>query len=431
MLTMHEQLEVHDLIDAGLSVADIAARTEKSLGTIYKYKQLGRQLQGKISDQINDTPVDLVPYESLVIYHIKRRKLRSADVFTILQQAGYKGSYRQFEHFYKQRKQTSRASIGYLKHPEPGEGEQAQVDWAHFGQIEVNGKREKVYLFSYVLSWSRMMYLEFVVRQNQLTLQICHRHAFEKLGMPKTIVYDNMKTVVSHRERLPNRKSKPVFNADFLRFASYYQFEPRATGAYYPQAKGKVEAAIGYVRNHFVRLTPRVSVTLEEINKRVSEWVEQEANNRQHGTTKERPYDRWLREKPFLKIPNNLPPYNASPFKTYYTTQWGLLIINGITYNLGTDYARLKLEVRERQKHGLPLLEIYRQNKPLITTYVPSDRTWVPLYEELAKLHKPDSVQAPEPSIKKKVYSFDIDVEKRDLGYYSLNLTSREEDRNG
>ncbi len=240
-----------------------------------------------------------------------------------------------------------------------------------------------------------------------------------------------MKTVVSRRERLPNRKSKPIYNLDFLDFARYYQFTPKATGAYYPQAKGKIEAAINYTRNHFVRLTPRVNVTLEEINERISEWVEQEANNRIHKTTKEKPYDRWLQEKPYLQFLANLPPYNTSPFQSYYTTQYGLLIRGGITYNLGTDYARLKLEVRERQEHGLPLLDIYRQNKLLITIAIPSKPSWVPVYEELPKLGKSQLKLESKPNFKKKAYNFDIAVEERDLDYYSLSFMPREEAQNG
>ncbi len=141
--------------------------------------------------------------------------------------------------------------------------------------------------------------MEFVVRQNQRTLQACHMHAFEKLGIPKTIIYDNMKTVVVRREKMPDGSKKIHYNLDFLDFAQYYAFEPIACPPYYPKAKGKVEASIKYARNYFVRYTPRVSITLEQLNEGLGQWIEETAHNRTHGTTGDKPDERWLQEKTF------------------------------------------------------------------------------------------------------------------------------------
>lgn len=424
MLKKHEQLRVHDLLDKGYSPMEVARRTGRSPATIYKYKRLGRQLQGsRETDKDEVVPGALIPFQGLIDHHIKQGKLKRTTILLTLQQAGYRGSRTLFDGYYHRRRQALQ-SAKYLQHVETEKGEQAQVDWGHFGEIMVNGKREKVYLFAYILSWSRAIYLEFVVRQNQRTLQLCHIHAFEKLGIPKTIVYDNMKTVVSRREKLPDGITKIHYNPAFLDFAQYYQFEPIACPPYWPRAKGKVEASIKYVRNYFSRVTPRVVVTLDELNIRLTEWVDQEAQQRIHGTTQERPDERWQQEKSYLSFPTNLPLYNLSPFQTYHTNQYGLLIRDSNTYNLGPKFARIKLEVREIQKHGLPVLEVYRHNEHIITVPVPAKRhSWVSVHPELYRLAKTQKqIQTARPAKKRKPRPYDIPVERRGLDHYSINI---------
>lgn len=51
-----------------------------------------------------------------------------------------------------------------------------------------------------VLSYSRAMYVEFVEQQDLRTLLRCHLNAFAALGgVPRIVLYDNMKTMVLRR----------------------------------------------------------------------------------------------------------------------------------------------------------------------------------------------------------------------------------------
>jgi transposase len=254
MLKKHEQLRIHDLLGKGLSVSEVVERTGASLGTVYKYRNLGRRLQGALNGP-SKVPLEIEPYVNLVDEHLQHRKLKFKNLLFDLQQAGYKGSTAIAEKYYRERKQEIQPRR-YLKHVETGKGEQGQVDWGHFGVITINNKPEKVYLFAYILSYSRAVYLEFVVRQNQKTLHECHIHAFEAIGIPKTIVYDNMKTVVSHRKKLPDGTENIKYTDAFMDFARYYQFEVFACPPYWPQTKGKVESTIKYVRHFFPRVSP-------------------------------------------------------------------------------------------------------------------------------------------------------------------------------
>ncbi len=79
---------------------------------------------------------------------------------------------------------------------ETAPGEQAQMDWGHFG----NWGGRRLYGFALTLCSSRMRYVEFTQRQDAETLLNCMVHAFEFFGgVTRTVLTDNMKTVVVDR----------------------------------------------------------------------------------------------------------------------------------------------------------------------------------------------------------------------------------------
>jgi hypothetical protein len=57
--------------------------------------------------------------------------------------------------------------------------EEAQVDWAHFGQVAVGRARRTLSCFVATLSWSRALYLEFFFDQTMENFLRGHVHAFE------------------------------------------------------------------------------------------------------------------------------------------------------------------------------------------------------------------------------------------------------------
>jgi transposase len=126
---------------------------------------------------------------------------------------------------------------------ETAPGEQAQMDWGHFG----NWGDKRLYGFALTLCWSRMQYVEFTQRQDAETLLSCMVHALTYFGgVPATVLTDNMKTVVLDRV-----DGQPRFHARMLDFASYYGFVPRVCHPYRPQTKGKIESTIRYIKGSF------------------------------------------------------------------------------------------------------------------------------------------------------------------------------------
>ena len=84
-------------------------------------------------------------------------------------------------------------------------------------------------------------------------------------------------------------------NAEFLRFAAHWGFMPRACRSYRAQTKGKVERPIRYLADGF--FYGREFVNDEDLNAQALRWLEGTANVRRHGTTGERPVDRFERDE--------------------------------------------------------------------------------------------------------------------------------------
>jgi transposase len=72
---------------------------------------------------------------------------------------------------------------------------QAQVDWKEFGRQTVDGKEQKLYAFVMVLGYSRKVFVHFTTSMKMEAFLACHSLAFQYFGgVPKEILYDNMKT---------------------------------------------------------------------------------------------------------------------------------------------------------------------------------------------------------------------------------------------
>lgn len=168
------------------------------------FKRFKNQTTYKISKSPKvKAPKKLVPFVDYLGQRTKAGVANIKKLYFEIKQQGYQGCYMSLYRFLK----TSVKNPHALKRSqrlETGPGEQAQVDWGSFGEIEINGVAKRLYCFVYVLGFSRALYVEFTTRQNIQSLLECHIHAFEQLGIPQTVVYDNMKTVILRKEKLEN-----------------------------------------------------------------------------------------------------------------------------------------------------------------------------------------------------------------------------------
>lgn len=364
-------------------------------------------------------------FQSYLEHRIKKGVTNRKKLCNELRTRGYKGSYWTVYRYVNSILQniharTYKPSIRFETQP----GQQAQVDWGSFGRIEINGRIERLYCFVYVLGYSRAMHIEFTIKQNLQTLENCHIHAFEQLGIPKEIVYDNMKTVVLRREKTLDGTVKPYYHPGFLDFSQHYGFQIKLCPPYWPRAKGKVEASVKYVRNMFMsdmRFNKNF-FSLEELNEKAEKWLVNEANTRQHRATGERPVDRWEKEKKFLHFPNMFSRYETSSLLERKATKDGLVQYKSNFYSVPMHYARRKVFVKEKSQSGVPIVDIYFQNKIVATHYVSFERGRLIIDEDHLKIARQSNVNKKETKkrgghIKNKTILEEYDF-NRPLSYY-------------
>ena len=171
--------------------------------------------------------------------------------------------------------------------------EEAQCDWAYAGKVS----SQRVYCFVMVLSFSRMLYLEFFPSQTIEHFMTGHRRAFHFFeGVVKKIRYDNLSSVVLNRIG-----SAVQFNPRFLAFSAHYLFDPSPCNVRSPHEKGRVEKTVGYIKSNF--LSGRTFSSLTDLNPQAVLWRDQVANCRIHGATGKRPIDLFVQQEKSLLIP--------------------------------------------------------------------------------------------------------------------------------
>lgn len=380
MVTQQEWAEINKLLARGLSVPQISELSGRTTATIYRLiSSNGPRVREKSEfKKLKETPL----FEEFLKRKIKTGVVNGKKLLLELRGIGFNGSYatlnrflkvnfsdliescRRFSPFRNLKKIALRQykrSIRFETNP----GQQAQVDWGAFGKIVINDRTEKLYAFVFILGYSRVPYIEFVVKQNLQTLEGCHVHAFDSLGIPQEIVYDNMKTVVLRRARTPKGMEVIHYNPTFLDFAKHHGFTVTACPPYWPRAKGKVEATVKYLRNNFMqgRKFGKDFSNLEELNIQVKKWVKNEANIRIHGTVGERPIDRFNDEKIFLRSINELLPYKISTFEERRCTNDGLVNYKYNLYSVPDEYSRKRVFVKKFNENGFTFIEIYFEDK--------------------------------------------------------------------
>jgi transposase len=304
-----------------LPIAEIARRLHRDRKTV---RQAIRSERLPARKPAALRPSILEPYKPFIAERLKAYpRLPATVLFQELKKQGYAGQVRIVRKLVHELR-DKRPEV-FLRIETPA-GEQAQCDWANCGSVKVGKVRRALSAFVMVLSHSRLMYVEFTLSQCLEDFIQCHINAFRYFdGVPKKILYDNLKAVV-----LARLGSDIRFNPAFMEFSGVFGFEPVPCNVRRGNEKGKVENGIYYLRVSFLAgRTPQ----WPDINRDVHLWLKEVANVRTHRTTRERPVDRWEREKPFL-IPLNPRSYDAAITQAVRSSHQALVRFQGNFYSV-------------------------------------------------------------------------------------------------
>jgi transposase len=202
----------------------------------------------------------------------KYPRLRASRLWSMAKARGYTGSRSGFRAIVS-RLRPRRVAEAYLRRVVLP-GQEAQVDWAHFGKITIGRATRDLWAFVMVLSYSRVRLLRFSLRAAMPSFLAGHVEAFRFFGaVPRVILYDNLKSAVLEREGDAVR-----FHPTMLALAGHYRFEPRACAPYRPNEKGRVERAIRDARENF--FAARAFTSIADLNAQARVWCLEIAKDR-------------------------------------------------------------------------------------------------------------------------------------------------------
>lgn len=207
-------------------------------------------------------------HQTLALYP----KLTAARLLDMVRQRGYPGGpslFRQRIAELRPRK-TPEAFMRLKTLP----GEEAQVDWGHFGHVTIGQAKRPLMAFVMVLSWSRQIFLRFYLNQQMENFLRGHVAAFESWqGVPKKLLYDNLKSAVLER-----RGDVIRLNPTLIALSAHYHFEAHPVAVARGNEKGRVERAIRYIRDNF--FAARQWRDIDDLNAQADEWCQSTSANR-------------------------------------------------------------------------------------------------------------------------------------------------------
>ena len=345
MLDVEDRFVIKDMFRQGVSVSEIARRTGHDRKTVRN--AINTPL---LAPKPPRTPrrCKIDPFIPYLQKRVAIGVLNAHKLYTEIIAQGYPGRETQVRDWVAQQRQPKPTAATVRFETQPGE--QAQVDWAHFGLINTAGTSQRLYAFLMTLGWSRTLFVEFTTAMDATRWLRCHQHAFAYFGgVPRKMLHDNLKTAVVDR----GADGKPHWNKLYLDFANHYGFSPQACAPYRAQTKGKVENAVAYVRGNF--WTGLEFSDLADLNRKALVWLNDVANKRVHGTTHQVPFDR-LAAEGLQRL--RIPPYDTSVTTSRRSSRDCLISYGGNLYSVPASYAAQQLTIKITEAGDLIVLDV-------------------------------------------------------------------------
>lgn len=225
--------------------------------------------------------------------------------------------------------------------------QQAQFDWSPY-TISLGGDLVRVIVFCLTLAFSRRKFYWASLDETQssifesLEAGLCHFG-----GSPRELLVDNARAFVANAN--PRHFE---WNAHFLQLCGHYSIKPVACQPGRPRTKGKVERPFFYLEQHLIKGNAWSS--FDAFTRDLASFTSDDLDQLVHGTTGERPIDRFEREKDLLS------PLPGTPFvgahEQMRKVSWDCLIsFANNRYSVPWQYAGKHVWLRASQGNQLAI----------------------------------------------------------------------------
>lgn len=234
MLRGEEMLDIRKAYREGVSISELARRTghdRKTTRKVVTAEECG-QVPGEAQGARRHSKLD--PHKDYLSKRMEAGVFNAARLLREIREHGYQGGITILRDFMRP---YSPPLIGKAAcRFETAPGQQAQLDLGVFKYLDANKMVSTVYCFAMTLCYSRMLYLEFISRSDQLNILRALRNALEFFGgVPEEVLSDNCSSLVLSRD-----KDGVNWQPGYVRFCEHYGFVPRACRPYRSRTKGNV-----------------------------------------------------------------------------------------------------------------------------------------------------------------------------------------------
>jgi transposase len=285
MMSVKQIKEVRMLRQEGLPIRDICRKAGISRNTVRKILR-GQQARFKYhranakqpaQSSIKDVIESWIKQDSLEGRKYRRTAKR---MYTLLQgdPYGYRGSYATVLRCFQEAHSRLNKNPAEVFIPlEFGPGQAAQFDWGDVKAV-IGGQLTALNIGALQLCKSRKSYARAYPSQKQELLFDVHRRAFEHLvGVPRRVIYDNLKTAVKKILKGNHRN----LQERFVEFSSLYLYQADFCNPAHGNEKGRIENLVGFIRENFFVPIPKFT-TLEELNDRLLSFLISVARTKIH-----------------------------------------------------------------------------------------------------------------------------------------------------
>jgi transposase len=199
------------------------------------------------------------------------------------------------------RREKHAAAVATVRY-ETAPGYQTQVD---FGQkkIWIGTTLVTVHLLVATLCYSRRVFVKAFLGERTADWLDGIAAAFRRFGgVTQVLLCDRARCLVASTERATGAA---VFTPALIQFCRDWSLSPRACAPYRARTKGKVESGVKYVKRN--ALAGRRFTSFAALEAHLGQWMD-EADARVHGTTFEKPRERFDRDehvamRPLAEVP--------------------------------------------------------------------------------------------------------------------------------
>ncbi len=260
-----------------VNLADLERRTGISRKKLRRLQKNGFIVKPHGRTGLKKAVTVLTGFTGIIDALLKKGVTNSNTVKDRLDEGGYTGSLSQIKDYIKRHKHlvpakrqlvSPRGNRGRRYTTAPGES--YQMDWG-FTDVETNnGTKYRAACFAMICHHCGRRFTEFFPNAKQENLFIGMIHAFQRMGIPKYILTDNMKSVVTGRDQ----EGHPIWNPEYSDFMKAIGFETKLCKPRHPFTKGAVERLILFIKNNFV--AGRTFGTITDLNYEAIRWCDRQ-----------------------------------------------------------------------------------------------------------------------------------------------------------